>query len=155
MRRRALLAVLAVLASAMAGAGAVRGAEPSQAPTLGATLGANRDVVVVDSTASVAATVTLSTPPGWQLAETTFRVEPGEHHVVKITRAGDDGQIVAVMQAIDAPAGTDRSALVLALGTPRPPASSPPWWLLLVVLPVLYIIRRAQSRPWRVRRGPK
>lgn len=143
MFRAAILAaslVMAVSGTAIAG-------DP---PTLGAYLGATRSEVVIDSTASVETTVRLTAPNGWELAETTFEIAPGGHHVVQIVKAGPDaGQIVLTQQAVEVPGGVDRSALVLALGTPQEPPASPPWWVILAVLVVLSLLVAAFIVPRR------
>lgn len=118
--RRFLAAV--VVLSALAAPAAARAGEP---PTLGATLGATRSEVIIDSSANVPVLVELTAPEGWQLAETSFTVPPGGHHVVSVRQAGEDGQLIARIVAIEVPTGTDRSALVLALGLPKPSPAFP------------------------------
>lgn len=118
--RRFLAAVLVL--SALAAPAAARAGEP---PTLGATLGATRSEVIIDSSANVPVLVELTAPEGWQLAETSFTVAPGGHHVVPVVQAGEDGQVIARIVAIEVPTGTDRSALVLALGLPQPSPAFP------------------------------
>jgi hypothetical protein len=116
--RRAAVVLLAVLGLASAGSGAVRAADP----TLGGTLGATASVVVVDSAATIPVSVTLSTPPGWVLEETSFAMHPGDRHTVPVVQVGEDGQVIATMTAIEVPAGMDKASLVLALGLPKPAA---------------------------------
>lgn len=103
-------------------------------PTLGATLGASDREVVIDSSASVSVIVELSAPPGWRLEQWRFELPAGGHAVVPILESGEAGQIVATFTAADERLGTDRTSLVLALGTPRTPV---PWWPFLLPIPIL------------------
>lgn len=140
---RRLLAAVVVL-SALAAPAAARAVEP---PTLGATLGATRSEVIIDSSANVPFLVELTAPEGWQLAETSFTVAPGGHHVVPVVQAGEDGQVIARIVAIEVPTGTDRSALVLALGLPKPSPAFP-------ILPMLAVLGAVLLglTAWRFRR---
>lgn len=144
---RRIVAAMFVLLVLVALPAAARAGEP---PTLGGTLGATRDEVVIDSTATIPVLVELVAPKGWTLAETSFRMEPGTRHRVAVTTAGEDGQVIATMTAIEVTSGTDRSSLVLALGLPKPEDEPIPWvFLVFGVLPVLWIVWRARTRPMR------
>lgn len=101
-------------------------------PTLGGSLGANAEVVIVDSTANVPVLVELSAPEGWRIENASFRLDPGGRHESAILEIGEAGQIVATMTALEVPTGTDRTALVLAVGLPKPAAV--PWYLLIFPL---------------------